>query len=48
MFKQIVEARKRRFMTDALPHLLLYLAGISSKDYDVLREKQLKELENGK
>lgn len=73
IFKQIVEARKRRFMTDALPHLLLYLAGISSKDYhaeynvlspdynemrprilkgttdyDVLREKHLKEMENGK
>ena len=73
IFKQIVEARKRRFMTDALPHLLLYLGGISSKDYhaeynvlspdynemrprilkgttdyDVLREKHLKEKENGK
>lgn len=73
IFKQIVEARKRRFMTDALPHLLLYLAGISSKDYhaeynvlspdynemrprilkgttdyDALREKHLKEKENGK
>lgn len=33
IFKEIVQARKRRFMTDALPDMLLYLAGISSKDY---------------
>ena len=33
IFKQIVEARKRPYMTDALPHLLLYLAGISTPDY---------------
>lgn len=33
IFHQIVEARDRRFMTDALPHLLLYLAGIHTKDY---------------
>lgn len=29
----IKAARNRRFMTDALPHLLLYLAGISTPDY---------------
>ena len=33
IFQQIVQARHRRFMTDALPHLLLYLAGIHTKDY---------------
>ena len=33
VFAQIVEARHRRFMTDALPHLLLYLAGIHCPDY---------------
>ena len=33
IFKEIVQARKRRFMTDELPDMLLYLAGISSKDY---------------
>lgn len=33
MFGRLVAARKRRLMTDALPHLLLYLAGIHSKDY---------------
>lgn len=32
-FKQVVDAKDRRYMTDALPHLLLYLAGIHSKDY---------------
>lgn len=31
--KRIKEAQNRRFMTDALPHLLLDLAGIHSKDY---------------
>lgn len=29
----IIETKDRRMMTDALPHLLLYLAGISTKDY---------------
>jgi heptose-I-phosphate ethanolaminephosphotransferase len=29
----IVTSRSRRFMTDALPHMLLYLAGIHTKDY---------------
>ena len=33
VFRQVVEARKRRYMTDALPHLLLYLGGIHSRDY---------------
>ncbi len=53
IFKQIVEAKKRPYMTDALPHLLLYLAGIStpyynarynvlSNDYDTQRPRLLK------
>ena len=53
IFKQIVEAKKRPYMTDALPHLLLYLAGISSPyynarynvlspDYDTARPRMLK------
>lgn len=33
IFKAIKDARERRFMTDALPHLLLGLAGIHTKDY---------------
>ncbi len=33
IFKQVTEARHRRYMTDALPHLLLYLAGIYAPDY---------------
>ena len=33
IYKQIVLAKNRRYMTDALPHLLLYLAGIHAKDY---------------
>lgn len=33
IFKQIVQAKHRRYMTDALPHLLLYLAGIYAPDY---------------
>ena len=33
VFRQVVAARNRRFMTDALPHLLLYLAGIHAPDY---------------
>ena len=33
MFRQMVNARNRRFMTDAVPHLLLYLGGISAPDY---------------
>ncbi len=33
IYKEIVEAKDRRFMTDALPHMLLYLAGIAAPDY---------------
>jgi heptose-I-phosphate ethanolaminephosphotransferase len=33
LYKAIVQARHRRFMTDALPHLLVYLAGISAPSY---------------
>lgn len=33
IYKQIVQAKHRRYMTDALPHLLLYLAGIHAPDY---------------
>ena len=33
IYRQMLDARNRRFMTDALPHLLLYLAGIKSKSY---------------
>lgn len=33
LFRQMVAAKDRRLMTDALPHLLLYLAGIASPDY---------------
>lgn len=33
VYADIVKAKDRRFMTDAVPHLLLYLAGISSPSY---------------
>lgn len=33
VFDEIVRARSHRLMTDAVPHLLLYLAGIHTKDY---------------
>lgn len=33
IFEQIKEAKDRPFMTDDIPHLLLYLAGIQYKDY---------------
>lgn len=33
VYREIVGARERRMMTDAVPHLLLYLAGIHTKDY---------------
>lgn len=33
IYQQIVAARDRRYMTDALPHLLLYLAGIHTPWY---------------
>lgn len=32
-FAQIKAVKDKRFMTDALPHLLLHLAGIKAKDY---------------
>ena len=34
IFEQVVRAKDRRFMTDALPHMLLYLAGIASPHYN--------------
>lgn len=34
IYSQIQEAKNRRYMTDALPHLLLYLAGIETPEYD--------------
>ena len=37
IFKQVEEARERPFMTDDLPHLMLYLAGIKSRDYKETR-----------
>ncbi len=33
VFDAVVRARNRRLMTDAVPHLLLYLGGIYTKDY---------------
>ena len=33
VFREVMAARNRRYMTDALPHMLLYLAGISCPDY---------------
>ena len=43
LYEQIKAARKRRLMTDALPHTLLYLAGIDApsyhQQYDVLSPK---------
>jgi len=37
IFIEIMKARNNRFMTDDLPHLLLYLAGISTKEYKAER-----------
>lgn len=34
IYKEVIEAKDRRMMTDALPHMLLYLAGIYTKDYN--------------
>ena len=34
IYRQIRKARDKRFMTDALPHLLLYLAGIETPTYN--------------
>lgn len=33
VFKAIKEARNKAFMTDALPHMMVWLAGISTKHY---------------
>ena len=37
IFNQIINASNRPFMTDDLPHLMLYLAGIHCKDYQESR-----------
>ena len=37
IFQQIIQASNRPFMTDDLPHLLVYLAGISYHEYDESR-----------
>lgn len=37
IFIEIMKARHNKFMTDDLPHLLLYLAGISTKEYKAER-----------
>ena len=53
IYRQVRMAKDRRYMTDALPHLLLYLAGIEtptynakynilSPDYDEMRPRILK------
>ena len=53
IYRQVRAAKDRRYMTDALPHLLLYLAGIEtptynakynilSPDYDEMRPRILK------
>jgi len=34
VYAQIWQSKDRRYMTDALPHLLLYLAGIATPEYD--------------
>ncbi|MGP1480393.1 MAG: sulfatase-like hydrolase/transferase [Hoylesella enoeca] len=43
VFREIVMARRRRLMTDAVPHLLVYLAGIHAPayhdEYNVLSSK---------
>lgn len=33
IYGELISAKNRRLMTDALPHLLFYLAGIHTKDY---------------
>lgn len=33
IYNEVVAAKDKRYMTDALPHMLMYLAGIHSKDY---------------
>ena len=43
IYRQIRKAKDKRFMTDALPHLLLYLAGIETptykEEYNILSSK---------
>ena len=34
IFKAIKDAKNKRFMTDAMPHMLVWLAGIHAKDYN--------------
>lgn len=34
VFKAVKDAKNKRFMTDAMPHALVWLAGIHSKDYN--------------
>jgi len=54
VFHDVMLAKDRRFMTDALPHLLLYLAGINTKyyheEYNILspnyNEKRKRVLKN--
>lgn len=57
IYRQIRNARNKRYMTDALPHLLLYLAGIEtptynakynilSPEYDEMRPRILKGTTN--
>ena len=33
IFREVMASRNKRYMTDALPHMLLYLAGISCPEY---------------
>lgn len=33
VFKAVKDASDKRFMTDALPHMLVWLAGISTQSY---------------
>lgn len=33
IYRQVVESKDRPYMTDAIPHLLMYLGGIGTKDY---------------
>ena len=54
-FKRICDSRTKPFMTDDLPHLMLYLAGISCDSYDETRNilspnfnTKRKRLVNGK
>lgn len=34
VFKAVKDAKDRRFMTDALPHMMVWLGGIYAKDYE--------------